>query len=968
MDGAWRLSARTKTTGGDDDETIFDSLGRPARTFSHGPTPKGQKTPRRMQVFGYDRLSGKTAKRSVLTAEGTPDDQLRFDVFEFDAIGREIRHTTPWNATTTTTYDGFVIDSADLTTSPPRHTFTDLDRLGRPVTITDAAKGKTSYTYGPFNTLQTATDPGGATTTWTLDALGQPRSIDDPDRGVTALEHDGFGELLTSTDALGRVVTFDVDELGREKTRTDKLGAQVQTTTWTWDTAPNGIDRLHTVTSPDAIQSFSYSKRGQIEGMTLTVGNDSFAARQWYDDVGRTKSIDYPQPLGIEPFGVMYERDEHGFVIGVLEKNTQESFWTLTEVDNAGRTRKERFGNDVETTREYHQDKQTLKGISTTFGATNIQKLAYDYDARLNLKSRTDALQLPNKTERFRYDELDRVTCAYFGAVENAQAPCVTSYDYALNGNLTWKSDVGGTLKYDDLDHPHAITKAPGANYGYDAVGNQITRPGGVSVTYTPFDLPRTITKSGKTASFGYDGNQQRIRKTTPAAETLYFGDIFEQITSAAGVVERRFYVHSPERAIAVVTRGGAKPGTRFFHTDHLGSIETITKEDGTVDERRSYDAFGARRNPQWGGASGAFTSSVTRGFTGHEEDDEFGLVNMKGRIFDPHVGRFATTDPILANIWDGQSHNRYAYVFNNPLAFVDPTGFQAQPQPNPGPEIYVDAEGNIGLRQWLIPPEPQKEDDFIIPNHAANIGAYVAPIDVETTGNPPPTSGAAEGIGSFFDGLLYGNLSDNTSWSATLGGIVGGLIPGVGLIADIRDLGAAVAHVADGKDGAWLELGASIVGFLPGGDIAKGVAKGATTATKAVAKVGAEVVDDVAKIAKGGTAAAADGLSAAEKAAGKVHAPRGPPSANPRTATRAQRDAALERAKGPDGVEKCIYCDQPLKRESGYSNSVEIDHRRPYVKGGQTVDTNLDAACRTCNRSKGSKGLGNEWIPPKDR
>jgi hypothetical protein len=31
-------------------------------------------------------------------------------------------------------------------------------------------------------------------------------------------------------------------------------------------------------------------------------------------------------------------------------------------------------------------------------------------------------------------------------------------------------------------------------------------------------------------------------------------------------------------------------------------------------------------------------TSKTTRGFTGHEEDDEFGLVNMKGRIMDPRT------------------------------------------------------------------------------------------------------------------------------------------------------------------------------------------------------------------------------------------------------------------------------------------------------------------------------------------
>jgi len=73
----------------------------------------------------------------------------------------------------------------------------------------------------------------------------------------------------------------------------------------------------------------------------------------------------------------------------------------------------------------------------------------------------------------------------------------------------------------------------------------------------------------------------------------------------------------------------------------------------------------------------------------------------------------------------------------------------------------------------------------------------------------------------------------------ATAGSVVGEFIPVVGLLADVRDFGAAVAHVANGDDGAWLELGASIVGLVPGGDIAKAAVKGATKGTKAVAKFG---------------------------------------------------------------------------------------------------------------------------------
>lgn len=60
-------------------------------------------------------------------------------------------------------------------------------------------------------------------------------------------------------------------------------------------------------------------------------------------------------------------------------------------------------------------------------GGTPVQNLSYAWDARLDLSSRTDALQPQCKTERFRHDPLERLTCAYFGANEDPLAPCALS-------------------------------------------------------------------------------------------------------------------------------------------------------------------------------------------------------------------------------------------------------------------------------------------------------------------------------------------------------------------------------------------------------------------------------------------------------------------------------------------------------------------------------------------------------------
>ncbi|KYG08784.1 hypothetical protein BE21_21575 [Sorangium cellulosum] len=133
---------------------------------------------------------------------------------------------------------------------------------------------------------------------------------------------------------------------------------------------------------------------------------------------------------------------------------------------------------------------------------------------------------------------------------------------------------------------------------------------------YTPFDLPERITQGASTITFGYDGDQQRVRKTTPEKETLYFGDLYERVTEAAsGTVEHRYHVHSPERAVAIVTRGGSDDGTRYVHVDLLGSVDALTNEDGGVIERRSYDPFGQRRNSVWGERPPAsFASKTTQG------------------------------------------------------------------------------------------------------------------------------------------------------------------------------------------------------------------------------------------------------------------------------------------------------------------------------------------------------------------
>lgn len=55
------------------------------------------------------------------------------------------------------------------------------------------------------------------------------------------------------------------------------------------------------------------------------------------------------------------------------------------------------------------------------------------------------------------------------------------------------------------------------------------------------------------------------------------------------------------------------------------------------------------------------------------------GLIHMNGRVQDAVTGRFLSADPFVQAPFNGQSLNRYSYVFNNPLSYTDPSGFKCK-------------------------------------------------------------------------------------------------------------------------------------------------------------------------------------------------------------------------------------------------------------------------------------------------
>ncbi|MBC7264517.1 MAG: RHS repeat-associated core domain-containing protein [Chloroflexi bacterium] len=111
--------------------------------------------------------------------------------------------------------------------------------------------------------------------------------------------------------------------------------------------------------------------------------------------------------------------------------------------------------------------------------------------------------------------------------------------------------------------------------------------------------------------------------------------------------------------------------GVSYIHADHpsaslragLGSTAVIS---GAQSGNIRYYPYGTTR-------SGAVATAYK--FTGQRLDDSTGLYFYGARYYDAALGRFIQADTIVPQPGNPQALNRYSYVLNNPLRYVDPTG-----------------------------------------------------------------------------------------------------------------------------------------------------------------------------------------------------------------------------------------------------------------------------------------------------
>ena len=217
-------------------------------------------------------------------------------------------------------------------------------------------------------------------------------------------------------------------------------------------------------------------------------------------------------------------------------------------------------------------------------------------------------------------------------------------------------------------------------NYTYDANGN-ILSDDQKSYTYTSFNKVLSTTKDNIVTTFKYDTFNKLVSKTKGTSTTYYNNKEYE-LTKTITIInakasekrEMKHNIYSDEGIVAVYIKTlldekKQVDSISYIHKDSLGSIDTVTNSKGKVILRNRYTPFGgllSSTNP----TKSNIKKEDLKGYTGHEQYYEEELINMGGRMNDPTIGRFLSTDPLLQDPSNSQNYNRYVYVLNNPLKY----------------------------------------------------------------------------------------------------------------------------------------------------------------------------------------------------------------------------------------------------------------------------------------------------------
>jgi RHS repeat-associated protein len=643
----------------------------------------------------YDAL-GRTYRESFPCSWSSCSQKWR--TYNYDLLSRvsstsqPIAETGIGVSTTTITYGGLTTRFQD---SLLKDRFITRNATGQIVKSQDMNGYSQSFDRDPFGLLVRVTDSQSTVLqSFDYNQRGMLILRSDMDAGVSTFIPNALGQVTSQTDAKNRTAVFAYDLLGRLRTRTDN-SVLMSDFVWGSSAAAKNIGQLEYMTGPGYREDYSYDSKGRRMQTKIAADGTDYYYNYEYNDLGSLRFLTYPASVPTNPGLPARLKVQYGYSFGELTSirdadaaSGAPNLWTLNAVNDRGQVTQETLGSGATTTRDFDDVTGLVASIQTSkSGYPGIQHNTYEWDTVGNLTQRKDILQSP-LTENFYYDNLHRLDYSTVTGVSGNNL----DLDYDALGNITNKSDTGTYSYHPAKKHQVSAIDRPGPDdwsFSYDANGN-MTQGRGATLEWTTDDLPASITKGNAPndlkAEFQYTPDRrywkQVARFSNDTATTLYLGGLLEKVTSSSGT-EFRHTVPAGGTKI-IVTRGGGD-GTYYVTADHLGSFSTITDNNGAVVVNQSYGAFGKRRGANWQGSPTQddlddIADVTRRGFTGHTMLDNLGLIHMNGRMYDSETARFASADPYIPDPLSTQEYNRYSYVSNNPLTYVDPSGFSAQP------------------------------------------------------------------------------------------------------------------------------------------------------------------------------------------------------------------------------------------------------------------------------------------------
>jgi RHS repeat-associated protein len=686
--------------------TIFDSLGRETSI-----SVRGSDGVDRTQAKTYDPVSGGLASVTAPSAASLSG----ATTIVYDEAGRPIQVSPPgefskffrYHQLTETTYQGINFADAGARTAEVR------DEVGRTISsigfldqthadmgrfVTDHWSTVTDFDYGPFNLIRHvsngSTHDATVTTEMQYDLRGRRKVLIDPDSGMTTTSYNAFGDVREEIDNSGAHTEIISDALGRPSmiTKDGTLAPDV----FSWDSSPGigGLGQLgFSISSSAVVTRNTYDDSGRLSEQTTVVGGGTpYSFDFSYEPVThRLSTVSYPNVTSDGRIVLSYGYSGVDSSLSQLTMtHSTQPVWSVSNLSDGGEPTLENLGNTEVVVHDYDDSTGRLMHVAAGTGAslaaasgyqepaTTIYSRVYGYDpyGRLGTKTRWEGSS--STSEVYNYDNIDRLKTWW----TSDQAHSVT-YDYTDLGNLTGRHDttpqgtVDEIFAYNDPARPHAVTGSPAGAYTYDANGRQSSRPTQPLLSYNRFDLPIEIQHDGTSTFFAYDAAGNRVQKATGVATTTYVGGLYER-RAIGGVISHVFYVPGANGAIAQLLcsglDGAATCGSwTYLHADMSGSIE-VSNNDITGPQQITRDPYGRV-------VAGSAEADVNLGFTGEEQDDELGLVNLNHRLYDPRIGRFISPDPLVAAPFWAQAHNRYAYALNAPTSFTDRSGLLMEPQ-----------------------------------------------------------------------------------------------------------------------------------------------------------------------------------------------------------------------------------------------------------------------------------------------